>query len=228
MEAYRKIAVRRYNIEAQPHMGYKLVSIPNRLLPEEVAWKLGTHIIGKKIYSYQSTSSTMDVANQLANSGAAEGTVVFAEHQSKGRGRLGREWISPKEKGIYVLPFSHLDLFWLGDRQQCLSRGARIFNEATREIIAIQAYLTLARIILRNLEAEKHDLPDECVARIIAVLQEMSKSEEIAKKTKSELLGLAKVFKSRLMNDQEEARTAEIDKLIAEYSKIFRSTQLEV
>jgi len=91
-----------YNIQAQPHMGYKLVSVPDKMIPEEIAWKLGTHVIGKKIYSYQSTASTMDIATQLANSAAHEGTVVFAEQQTKGRGRLGREWISPKGKGIYV------------------------------------------------------------------------------------------------------------------------------
>ena len=91
-----------YNIQAQPHLGYRLVGIPDKMLPEEVTWKLGTKIIGKKVYSYQSTSSTMDIANQLANSDAQEGTCVFAEQQTKGRGRLGREWISPKGKGIYL------------------------------------------------------------------------------------------------------------------------------
>jgi len=44
----------------------------------------------------------MDVAWQLGIKGSCEGTVVIAESQTKGRGRLGRNWFSPKYKGIYL------------------------------------------------------------------------------------------------------------------------------
>jgi len=44
----------------------------------------------------------MDIALQLAMQGSSEGTVVIAESQTKGRGRLGRNWFSPKYKGIYL------------------------------------------------------------------------------------------------------------------------------
>ncbi|MBP7215870.1 MAG: biotin--[acetyl-CoA-carboxylase] ligase, partial [Candidatus Omnitrophica bacterium] len=55
----------------------------------------------KKIYYFDEVSSTMDVAMQLALKGAVEGTVVLSELQTKGRGRLGRNWFSPRYKGIY-------------------------------------------------------------------------------------------------------------------------------
>lgn len=91
-----------YEIVAVPHLGYKLVSSPDRLFPSEIASGLQTKITGKKIYYFDSISSTMDMAQQLANKGAPEGTLVLAEAQTKGRGRLGRLWSSPKYKGIYL------------------------------------------------------------------------------------------------------------------------------
>lgn len=91
-----------YAIEAVPHLGYRIISLPDKLLPEEVSYGLNTKIIGKKIFYYDIVASTMDIAFDLGLKGAPEGTVVFTESQSQGRGRLGRSWASPKEKGIYL------------------------------------------------------------------------------------------------------------------------------
>ncbi|MEW6074833.1 MAG: biotin--[acetyl-CoA-carboxylase] ligase [Candidatus Omnitrophota bacterium] len=91
-----------YEIVAVPHLGYQLVSVPDRLFPPEVSVGLRTRCIGKKIYYFDKLSSTMDKAMQLGFEGAPEGTVVIAESQSGGRGRMGRAWASPKYKGIYL------------------------------------------------------------------------------------------------------------------------------
>lgn len=91
-----------YDIVAVPHLGYKLVSCPDKLFPQEIQLDLGTKIFGKKIVYHETVSSTMDIAFQRALERAPEGTVVCAEHQTKGRGRLGRTWASPKGKGIYM------------------------------------------------------------------------------------------------------------------------------
>jgi len=90
-----------YEIAAVPHLGYKLESAPDKLLPYEISFGLGTKTIGRNIVSLDTVGSTMDEAFALGMKAAPEGTVVCAESQSKGRGRLGRGWVSPKGKGLY-------------------------------------------------------------------------------------------------------------------------------
>jgi len=91
-----------YGIEAVPHLGYHLASIPDRLFEIEVSRDLNTNILGRKIFYFDSLSSTMDKAMELGVKGAASGTLVLAESQNQGRGRLGRVWFSPKYKGLYL------------------------------------------------------------------------------------------------------------------------------
>jgi len=90
-----------YDIAAVPHLGYKLLSCPDRLFPWEIKYLLKNKFIGKVIYYYESLPSTMDRAMDLGFNAAAEGTLVVAEGQTKGRGRMGRQWLSPKYAGIY-------------------------------------------------------------------------------------------------------------------------------
>ena len=82
-----------YIIDASPK-GYRLVSSPDLLLPYEFPG------LEQKIHYFQAIGSTMDAARELAKKGVEEGTIVIAEAQTRGRGRLSREWLSPKG-GIY-------------------------------------------------------------------------------------------------------------------------------
>jgi BirA family biotin operon repressor/biotin-[acetyl-CoA-carboxylase] ligase len=91
-----------YDIVAVPHLGYRLEGSPDRLFEFEVLRGLNTQILGKKVVYFDSIPSTMDTAVQLGLKGACDGTLVLAESQTKGRGRLGRSWFSPKHKGIYL------------------------------------------------------------------------------------------------------------------------------
>ncbi|MDD5128958.1 MAG: biotin--[acetyl-CoA-carboxylase] ligase, partial [Candidatus Omnitrophica bacterium] len=91
-----------YDIVAVPHLGYRLISSPDRLFPLEITHGLNTKFIAKKIHYFDYLVSTMDLAMQLGIQSAANGTLVLAESQTKGRGRLGRNWFSPKYKGIYL------------------------------------------------------------------------------------------------------------------------------
>jgi BirA family biotin operon repressor/biotin-[acetyl-CoA-carboxylase] ligase len=69
---------------------------------KELIEKLNTKVIGNRFEIYQETGSTNQKALEMASNGAEEGMVVLAELQTEGRGRLGREWISPPGVGIYT------------------------------------------------------------------------------------------------------------------------------
>lgn len=58
--------------------------------------------IGGKVIYFSSLSSTNDVARELALQGEAEGTVIVADEQTKGRGTKGRSWFSAASLGLYA------------------------------------------------------------------------------------------------------------------------------
>jgi len=91
-----------YEIEAVPHLGYKLITAPDALIVCEIKWKLKTKVFGKEIISYKKVDSTNDIAYALAEKGVKEGVVILAEEQSGGKGRHGRRWVSPSRGGIYM------------------------------------------------------------------------------------------------------------------------------
>jgi BirA family biotin operon repressor/biotin-[acetyl-CoA-carboxylase] ligase len=91
-----------YDIEAGPHLGYRLLSAPDLLHADDLLARLGkTKVIGREIHVFRETTSTNDVIEKLARDGVREGAVVFAESQTRGRGRLGRKWVSPARKGLW-------------------------------------------------------------------------------------------------------------------------------
>jgi len=59
-------------------------------------------IIGRKILWFDEVSSTNDIALALALEGEEEGVIVVADHQTHGRGRFRRQWISPKGAGLWM------------------------------------------------------------------------------------------------------------------------------
>jgi BirA family biotin operon repressor/biotin-[acetyl-CoA-carboxylase] ligase len=78
------------------------VEAPDLLTDIEIRHNLKTKAMGRHVYAHRSVKSTNDIAAKLAESGAADGSIVVSEEQTKGRGRLGRQWHSPPGVGIYV------------------------------------------------------------------------------------------------------------------------------
>ncbi len=84
-----------YEIEYMKNKGYRLISNPDILIPEEITTGLDTDIIGKDVFYFKSISSTNIYAKQIAEKGIKEGVVVIADIQTHGRGRKNRAWLSP-------------------------------------------------------------------------------------------------------------------------------------
>lgn len=97
-----KLRASGYEIQASRRLGYRLIRSPDLLTPSEIKAVLKTERMGKVIHYVQTIPSTNTEAYQLALRGAEEGEVVIAESQQKGRGRLGRHWVSPPFVNLYL------------------------------------------------------------------------------------------------------------------------------
>lgn len=99
--AARQLKEWRYRIKRTSNR-LVFISAPDILSATEIAHNLKTKTIGQKVISFNEVKSTNSLASQIAETGAAHGTIITAEQQTKGRGRLGRNWYSPTGKGIYL------------------------------------------------------------------------------------------------------------------------------
>ena len=89
-------------LKGVPATGYQLVRLPDILTPRNMrAASQGTSF-GQRVYHFFRVGSTMDEAGARAAAGDPHGTIVAAEEQTAGRGRLGRVWLSEKAAGLYV------------------------------------------------------------------------------------------------------------------------------
>ncbi len=91
-----------YVFEAVPHVGYRLVGRPDKLDVDKLEKLLATERLGRTIHYYEQLDSTQTTAHEWVAKGAEEGTLIVAEAQTKGRGRMGRSWHSPAGTGIWM------------------------------------------------------------------------------------------------------------------------------
>ncbi len=104
------------------------MSRPDRLVAADLSASLGESIIGWRIIVLESTGSTNDFLRQMLTPELPEGFVVFAEHQSAGRGQRGNRWASASHLGLW---FSVL----LRPRIP-LAASARLTNWAAQAVVA--------------------------------------------------------------------------------------------
>jgi BirA family biotin operon repressor/biotin-[acetyl-CoA-carboxylase] ligase len=85
-----------YTFEADDVRGYRLLTHPDTLTRWEIASRLDTYYIGRFLDAfYRVSGSTNDMLKELADAGAPEGTCIVADIQEGGKGRRGREWVTP-------------------------------------------------------------------------------------------------------------------------------------
>lgn len=116
-----------YVIEAVPSRGYQLMQSPDVLVPESIQADLGCRRVGSQVRCFDETDSTNLQACGLGDEGGIDGLVVIADRQSSGKGRMGRQWVSPGGVNLYasillrpaILPFEAPKLTFLSAVAVC-------------------------------------------------------------------------------------------------------------
>ena len=132
----KKIQSLGYKIESKQKLGYRLVNETEKLLPWEITNDLKTKEIGKRVYYFEEIDSTQNFAQQIALDKKEDGTIVIAEKQTAGRGRLDRKWTSP-EGGMWFSLIIHPK-----------------FDVSTSTLVPIAGAVALAKSIKTTLDVD--------------------------------------------------------------------------
>jgi len=127
-----------YPILSSSKKGYSLLCVPDRMEEAFIRNGMKTVHIGKKIFAYPSIDSTNTKAKELAMAGAPHGTLVLAEEQTMGKGRMGRRWVSPYGTGIWMSVILRPDIDPL-DAPKMTMLGALAAARAVWEITGLEA-----------------------------------------------------------------------------------------
>lgn len=109
-----------YVIESSSKKGYRLSLTSDVLNSFEISEELNTKTLGRSVVYLDKIDSTNNYAKKIALEGCEEGTLVVADYQTCGRGRLGRDWNSPHKKGVWMslvlrpdIPFEEVQIITL-------------------------------------------------------------------------------------------------------------------
>ncbi len=97
-----QLKVEGYEFDAVSNKGYRIVKYPDILTKEEIESQLEADCEIKKIVFFDETDSTNTRAKLAAEAGEQSGTLFVAECQTTGKGRRGRNWVSPAGSGIWM------------------------------------------------------------------------------------------------------------------------------
>lgn len=138
-KAIKKLREEGYDIEATSNKGYRLSEKNDRISAVGIAQYL-PNVPMENIIVFSEVDSTNNVAKEMALKGAAHGTVILAERQTAGRGRMGRSFESPAGTGIYLTIIMRPDT----DMQKALlitTAAAVGVCRAIRRVTGVQAVI---------------------------------------------------------------------------------------
>ena len=98
-----------YIIDSVTAKGYRLSAESNHLSAPLISAKVKASVIGSRIVVLDETDSTNNYAKEITAKGTPNGTVIVADRQTAGKGRMGRSFVSPAGKGLYMSVILHPD-----------------------------------------------------------------------------------------------------------------------
>lgn len=128
--------------------------------------QMTTQVLGKKIIYFEEVDSTNTVAKSLGKETDYHGVLVIANKQNAGRGRLGREWNSPKNEGIWMSLILKPDIDIKKAPMLTLITALAV-NKGIRNATGLNSYIKWPNDIIINGK------------KVCGILTEMSTSKEI-------------------------------------------------
>ncbi|WP_110927637.1 biotin--[acetyl-CoA-carboxylase] ligase [Bacillus massiliglaciei] len=138
-----------YTLEAVRKKGYRIVSAPEKITSNEIQLGLKSKVLGQHIHYEETVDSTQKIAHQLATDGAPEGTIVLAEEQTGGKGRLMRPWHSPKYSGIWMSTILRPQIA-IHQAPQLTLLAAVAVVKAVKEVSGLQPHIKWPNDLLLN------------------------------------------------------------------------------
>ncbi|HLQ95209.1 MAG TPA: biotin--[acetyl-CoA-carboxylase] ligase [Pseudogracilibacillus sp.] len=91
-----------YEVEAVENKGYRIIDSPAKVSENTITWGLDTAWLGHRIIHKTTIPSTQRLAHEYALDGSPHGTVIIADEQTEGKGRISRAWHSKKGTGMWM------------------------------------------------------------------------------------------------------------------------------
>ncbi|MDO4344969.1 MAG: biotin--[acetyl-CoA-carboxylase] ligase [Eubacteriales bacterium] len=134
----RQLKEEGYEIEAVPNKGYRLLVCPDTVSEAELESRMETEWAGRKVISLEAVDSTNNYAKNVAEQGAAHGTLVVTEEQNGGKGRRGRGWVMPRGTSVAMSIVLRPEIAPQHASMLTLAAGAAV-AWAIREVTGLEA-----------------------------------------------------------------------------------------
>lgn len=138
-----------YVIEAKPKVGYRILNYPNEMNEYTLRRGLETNWLAKTLIHKPIVSSTQDIAHELAKKGAEHGTIILANEQTKGKGRMNRAWYSKAGKGIWLSMILRPSIYPY-EAPQLTLLSATVIADAIKKMTNLQPQIKWPNDVLIN------------------------------------------------------------------------------